>query len=82
LDFIDDCPKERAFKLSLENEEFWGIFSKALPGLLTQTGFDYSALKTVFDIYELPVWTRIYWFEKAVCILGVIQEIRKEKQHG
>lgn len=81
MDVINECPKGRAFKLSEENEEFWELFQRAMPGLITQGGFDYTALKTVFDVYALPVYRQIYYLDKAVCLLAVIREIRKES-HG
>lgn len=47
-----------------------------LPGLVQKYGYDYSAIKTVFDIYKIEDTKRQEMLNQIIKLIGIINQER------
>jgi len=66
------CPKNKIPTLSRDNYEIWGLFSLMLPGLMRMEGYDYNAIKIVFDIHEIEQARRPQFFKSITSLIDII----------
>ncbi len=79
IELVDACPTGEVPKLSAENRRFWLLFERILPGLFDGWGgVNYSAIREVLDLYEVPAGERPIAFDKCLVVVEVIQEIREK----
>lgn len=85
IEFVDECPRDadKVPKLDQENEGFWFLMLRILPGLSNGFGgFDYNAIINVFNIYEVPQGQRPILHDKCLIVMRAISECREAKKNG
>lgn len=61
------------------NHEAWFYIARMLPGLISDNGVNYQAIKFVFDVYNIPKEEWQSLFEKALVVANAILEKRTEE---
>ncbi len=80
IDTVDECPTKEVPKPSPENELFWQLFQRILPGLPNgMGGYNLEAIETVMNLYQVPEGQRPIIFDKCLAVITVIQEIMSKK---
>lgn len=74
-----NCPDGKIPALLHENRETWRLFQEMLPGLVTQGGFDYSAIQIVFDAHGIKQERRSELMSTFVKMIGLIEKVRRER---
>lgn len=81
IESVKECPTGEVAVLAPENQKFWALFLRMLPGLVDGLGgFDYSAITTVMDVYGVPPGERLVIFDKALAVIYGIQEVREAER--
>jgi len=70
------CPEGKIPALTGGNAAFWRVFQLALPGLVRPDGYDYGALRVVFDACRVPRHLREIYMGHAMAIIEVITKLR------
>lgn len=74
------CPDGKIPTLSRDNYEIWELFSLMLPGLLRMEGYDFNAIRIVFDVYGIEQKRRPEMLEQIIKIIGVIDAERRARR--
>ncbi|MBU1067661.1 hypothetical protein KKE60_07720 [Patescibacteria group bacterium] len=85
IETIDQCPTGEIARLAPENERFWDLFSRILPGLCDGFGgFNYRAIEFVMDVQNVSAGQRPIIFDKCLIMISVIEEGRavEKAKHG
>jgi len=74
IDRLGECPENLIPSLSPGNRQFWGVFSRIMPGLIRGEGqFDYAAIEFIFNLF-VPKPQRAFYMDKAIAVMMVIRE--------
>lgn len=77
---VDDCPIGKVPKLAERNEAFMFYFNRMQPGLLQgDGGYDFSAEKFVFDLYDIPAGIQKIYHDRVLILVSVISKLRERK---
>jgi len=80
IEHVDKCPTGKVKTLDPRLECFLWHFHRIWPGLMQgDGGYNYDAIKYVFDLYEVPPGVRKIWHDRIIIIISVINSIRAEK---
>lgn len=72
---MEICPTGEVFKLAPENEAFWELFQRILPGLPNgMGGLNLAAIMTVMDLYQVPQGQRPIIFDKCLVMISLLRE--------
>jgi len=80
IDHVDECPTKEVQKLLPANQRAVEFFYRMLPGLQNgMGGWDYGAIREVFDAYRVSKGERPVLFDKC---LVMIEAIKRTREHG
>ena len=73
---MDKCPTKEVPKPSPENERFWQLFQRMLPGLPNgMGGWNVQVIETVMNLYQVPPGQRPIIWDKCLAVITVLQEM-------
>ena len=80
IETVDACPTNEIPKLAPENEWFWSLFQRMLPGLPNgMGGWNFQVIELVMNLYQVPKGQRLIIWDKCMAVITVLQEIASKK---
>jgi len=77
IDVAETCQTGEVPKLIEENQGFWELFLKILPGLFDGYGAPrFESIVAVFDVFGVKPGQRPVLMDKCLALIHVIKEIR------
>ena len=64
------------------NYEIWNLFNLMVPGMVWEGGFDYTAVTTIFNDYEISLQKRRKMWPQITNLIDVIGKLRNEKMNS
>lgn len=82
IERLGQCPEGKIPFLSTRNHAFWALFERMLPGLIRDRGYDYGAIRLIFDVSGLTRHRRAIYIDMIIAVIDVIHKAREKKSHG
>jgi len=82
IERLGKCPEDKIPSLTPANKTFWRTFDRILPGLIRDRGYDYGAIKLVFDTTGLSAHLQEIYMDMINDIIEIIHKARKRKNDG
>jgi len=82
IEHVAACPTGEVPKLMRENEPFWFVFQRMLPGLFDgYGGVRFAAIGEVLDLYGVPQGQRPIVHDSCLVVIGVIRELQEQERN-
>ncbi|MBW2341222.1 MAG: hypothetical protein JRF50_12915 [Deltaproteobacteria bacterium] len=85
IETVEACHTGEVPKLIRENEPFWFLFQRMLPGLFDgYGGVNFTAIFQVLDLYKVPAGQRPIIHDKCLVVIAAVREIQEQERikHG
>lgn len=81
IEKVGECPDGKVPTLAPENYEIWELFQLMLPGLIRQDGYDYMAIRVVFNQWEKETGKQssMTMFRQILKLIDVIETERRKR---
>jgi len=81
IETVPECPTNEVPKLMAENEPFWFVFQRMLPGLFDgYGGVNFAAIIQVLDLYGVPAGQRPIVHDGCLTVIGAIRELQEQNK--
>lgn len=82
IEQLQQCPEGKIPFLSPANRAFWAVFDRILPGLIRDRGYDYGAIRLIFDSSGLTRHRRAIYMDMIIAVIEVIHKVREKSRNN
>ena len=82
IETVNNCPIGNVPKLLVENEDFWQIFLKMLPGLIYDNGgVNYASAQIIIDALGIEKTSHAVIYDKInICAVAIREAQERERE--